>query len=108
MIGVGAQGSTIASRLNDHPGVDEIVCVDCNVKETGRLERVLKKAKGIRLNASKVDDLVKAATSMDLTVNSLLNDSSINVKGVSISPRDLVSRLLPPAPSDPDSTRDAI
>ena len=32
VVGVGAQGSTIAKRLNDHPGVSEIICADYDQK----------------------------------------------------------------------------
>ncbi len=28
VIGVGAQGSTIAKRINEHRGVSEIICAD--------------------------------------------------------------------------------
>ena len=32
VIGVGAQGSTIAKRMNEHPGVSKIICADFDSK----------------------------------------------------------------------------
>ena len=31
IVGVGAQGSTIARRLDEHPAVDEIICADYDI-----------------------------------------------------------------------------
>ena len=45
--GVGAQGSTIARRLDEHPVVSEIICADYDFEAAEKLSGSLKKAKAL-------------------------------------------------------------
>jgi saccharopine dehydrogenase-like NADP-dependent oxidoreductase len=79
IIGVGAQGSTIADRLNKLPEVVEIVCADYDAKEIQRLERKLEKASGMKLDANSIDDVIAATEGMDLLINGLPPDFNMNL-----------------------------
>jgi saccharopine dehydrogenase-like NADP-dependent oxidoreductase len=69
--GVGAQGSTIARRMDAHPGVSEIICADYDFKVAEKLSKSLKKATVVQLDAREVKDVIKAAGGCDLVVNGL-------------------------------------
>ncbi len=79
VIGVGAQGSTIAKRLNDHPGVSEIICADYDRKAAEALSGSLSKATALQLDASKVNNVIGAAKGCDLIVNGLPLDFNLQV-----------------------------
>jgi len=79
IIGAGAQGSTIARRLNDVPQVEAIVCADSNPKEVDRLARELQKVSGRRLDAVDMDDVLAATENMDLLINGLPPDFNMNL-----------------------------
>ena len=49
ILGVGAQGSTVAKRMNEEPGGSEIICADYDEKAVDEMERTLEKAKAIAL-----------------------------------------------------------
>lgn len=69
--GVGAQGSTIARRMDEHPGVSEIICADYDLQAAQRLSDSLSKATPVQLDARDVKDVIKAAEGCDLIVNGL-------------------------------------
>ncbi|MBT8366247.1 MAG: saccharopine dehydrogenase NADP-binding domain-containing protein [Deltaproteobacteria bacterium] len=71
ILGVGAQGSTIARRLDEHPGVSEIICADYDSKAAQELSRSLNKASALQLDASDVNHVIRAADGCDLVVNGL-------------------------------------
>lgn len=71
IIGAGAQGSTVAKRMNEEASVSEIICADYDEKAVQELEKNLAKAKATKLDASKVENIVKAAQDVDLIVNAL-------------------------------------
>lgn len=71
IIGVGAQGSTIARRMDEHPGVSEIICADYDITAAEKLSKSLKKATAVKLDARVVNNLIKAAEGSDLMVNGL-------------------------------------
>jgi len=71
VIGVGAQGSTIAKRMNDHPDVSEIICADYDRKAAEALSATLEKATALQLDASSIDNVTAAAEGCDLIVNGL-------------------------------------
>ena len=71
ILGAGAQGSTVAKLMNKEPGVSEIICADYDEKAVVEMERSLDKAKALRLDASRVDNIVEAARGVDLIVNAL-------------------------------------
>ena len=47
IIGVGAQGSTIAKRLNEEENVSQIICADYDFKAADELGKTLEKATAI-------------------------------------------------------------
>ncbi|MGB5745751.1 MAG: saccharopine dehydrogenase NADP-binding domain-containing protein [Desulfobacterales bacterium] len=71
IIGVGAQGSTIARRMDEHPGVSEIICADYDIQAAEKLSRSLKNATALRLDAKDLNNVIKAADGCDLIVNGL-------------------------------------
>ena len=71
ILGVGAQGSTVAKRMNEEPNVSEIICADYDEKAVDEMGRTLDKAKALKLDAGKVENIVKAAEGVDLVVNAL-------------------------------------
>ncbi len=79
VIGVGAQGSTIAKRMNDHPGVSEIICADYDRKAAEALSGSLSKATAVQLDASDVNNVIEAARGCDLIVNGLPLDFNLSV-----------------------------
>ncbi|MCF8069668.1 MAG: saccharopine dehydrogenase NADP-binding domain-containing protein [Desulfobacterales bacterium] len=79
VMGVGAQGSTVAKRLQEEPNVEEIICADYDLKAAQHLEKTLSKAKAVQVNAKNVADIVKAAEGCELIVNGLAPDFNMNV-----------------------------
>jgi saccharopine dehydrogenase (NAD+, L-lysine forming) len=79
IMGVGAQGSTIAKRLDEEEIVAEIRCADYDKKAAHEVAGQLKKAKALIVDASSFDDIVKAAEGVDLIVNGLAPDFNMKV-----------------------------
>lgn len=79
VIGVGAQGSTIAKRINEHPAVSEIICADYDKKAAQELSQTLEKAKALQLDASDSTKVVAAAEGCDLIVNGLPLEFNLTV-----------------------------
>lgn len=71
VLGVGAQGSTVAKRLDNEPNVSTVVCADFDKRAVDELVKGLKKGVGVQIDATKVDSIAKAAEGMDLMVNAL-------------------------------------
>jgi saccharopine dehydrogenase-like NADP-dependent oxidoreductase len=71
VVGVGAQGSTIAKRMDEHPDVTEIICADYDLKAAEALSQTLGKARALQLDARDVDRVIAAAEGCDLIVNGL-------------------------------------
>ena len=71
LLGAGAQGSTVAKRMNEEPNVAEIICADYDEKAVKEMERTLEKATALKLDATKVENIVQAAQGVDLMVNAL-------------------------------------
>jgi saccharopine dehydrogenase-like NADP-dependent oxidoreductase len=71
VLGTGAQGSTVAQRMDEDPGVSEIVCADCDEKAVDALVRILTKGRGARVDAASPQSIMKAAQGVDLIVNAL-------------------------------------
>ena len=71
IIGVGAQGSTIAKRMDEHPGVSEIVCADYDGEAARKLAATLKKAQAVPVDANEATNVIDAAAGCDLVVNGL-------------------------------------
>jgi saccharopine dehydrogenase (NAD+, L-lysine-forming) len=79
IIGVGAQGSTIAKRLNEEDNVSQIICADYDLKAANELEKTLEKATAVQVNGNVVDDIIKAADNADIIVNGLPIQFNMNV-----------------------------
>lgn len=79
VIGVGAQGSTIAKRMSENPNVSEVICADYDLKASQELGNTLEKAKAIQLDARDVDNVVKASQGVDLIVNGLPLEYNLTV-----------------------------
>jgi len=71
VVGVGAQGSTIAKRMDEHPDVSEIICADYDIKAAQELKSTLGKAKAFQLDARDGKRVIQTAQGCDLIVNGL-------------------------------------
>ena len=87
VLGTGAQGSTVAQRLDEEPNVEKIICADYDAKAVDELVSMLKKGEGIQVDASKKENIVKAAQGVDLIVNALPLDYGRNVLDAAIEVR---------------------
>lgn len=74
VMGTGAQGGTIAMRLNDEDNVERIICADYDFAAAKRYEDMLEKAEAVQVDARRPDEIVKASTGADLIVNGLPPD----------------------------------
>ena len=79
VLGVGAQGSTAARKLDAEPDVGEIICADYDQKAVDTLVGQLTKAKGAFVDAHDLDSIVKAAEGVDLILNGLPLECTQNV-----------------------------
>lgn len=71
ILGTGAQGSTVAQRMDEEPNVSEIICADYDKKAVDELVKILKKGRGVQVDANKVENIVEVAKGVDLIVNAL-------------------------------------
>jgi saccharopine dehydrogenase-like NADP-dependent oxidoreductase len=78
VLGVGAQGSTVAMKLDEEPNVSEIICADYNKNAVDTLVKVLKKGKGIVVDGSRKEEILAAAQGVDLIVNAMPLDFGRN------------------------------
>ena len=79
VLGVGAQGSTVAMKLDEEPDVSEIVCADYSETAVDSLVKVIKKGTGMVVDGRKKDEIVAAAQGVDLIVNAMPLDFGKNV-----------------------------
>ena len=79
VLGTGAQGTTVAKRLDEEPGVSSIICADYNTEAVNELTGILTKAKGMKCDAYNVDEIIKCAQGVDLIVNALPLEFGKNV-----------------------------
>jgi saccharopine dehydrogenase-like NADP-dependent oxidoreductase len=77
IVGTGAQGSTIAMRLNEEPNVEEIICADYNFEAAERLEKRLSKVRAVQVDGSNISEVLEAARGADLLVNGLPPDFNV-------------------------------
>ena len=71
ILGTGAQGSTVAQRMDEEPDVSRIICADADHRAVDELVSILTKAEGAYVDANDVDSIIKAAGDADLIVNAL-------------------------------------
>jgi len=79
ILGTGAQGSTIAKRMQEEPSVEEIICADYDMRAAEDLEKSLSKAKAVKVDGSKAENIVAAAKDCGLIVNGLPPDFNSQV-----------------------------
>lgn len=81
VIGAGAQGSAIALVLSKNPEVSEIVSADINLKAARKAadETRSDKVSAERVDASKVDDLLRVVKGSDTVVNATLPRFNPNI-----------------------------
>jgi len=79
VLGVGAQGSTAARKLDAEPEVGEIICADYDQQAVDSIVGQLTKAKGAFVDAHDLDSIVKAAEGVDLILNGLPLECTQNV-----------------------------
>ncbi len=85
VIGVGAQGGTIAKRLDEESVVEEVICADYDLKAAKELEKTLKKAKAVQVNAKNKDEIIEVSKGASLIVNALPPDFNMNVMDAAIA-----------------------
>jgi saccharopine dehydrogenase-like NADP-dependent oxidoreductase len=71
VVGVGAQGSTIAKHMDEHPDISEIICADYDIKAAEELKNTLTKVKALQLDARDGKRVAQVAEGCDLIVNGL-------------------------------------
>ena len=79
VLGVGAQGSAAAKRLDVDPGVGEIICADYDMKAVDGLVKELTKATGAKVDAHSKDSIVEVAKGVDLILNALPLECTKNI-----------------------------
>ena len=78
-MGTGAQGSTIAMRLDEEPNVARIICADYNHEAAQRLEQKLAKATAVKVDGNNKNEILEASKGVDLIVNGLPPDFNVNL-----------------------------
>jgi saccharopine dehydrogenase-like NADP-dependent oxidoreductase len=79
IMGTGAQGSTIAKRMQEEPSVEEIVCADYDMRAAEELEKSLSKATAVQVDAREVANIVAAAKGCELIINGLPPEFNMRV-----------------------------
>lgn len=81
IVGAGAQGSVIATEIVKSPEVSEVRLSDIDLKKAERLAERLKSDKvcTYRVDANKVDDIMRAAREVDVIVNATTWNNKINL-----------------------------
>jgi len=79
VLGVGAQGSAAAQRLDEEPDVSEIICADYDREAVRHLVKGLKKARGTLVDAHDRHSIIDAAQGADLILNALPLECTENV-----------------------------
>lgn len=85
VIGLGAQGSTIAKHLNGHRGVTEIVCADYDGELADRLSASLAKATAMQADGRDLASIIAAAQGCALVVNGLPLEYNLKVMEASLA-----------------------
>ena len=79
VLGVGAQGSTAARKLDAEPGISEVICADCDPKAVDSIVSRLKKGRGVQVDANNPHSIIEAAEGVDLILNGLPLECTQNV-----------------------------
>ena len=87
VLGTGAQGSTIAMRLDQEPNVAQILCADYNLGAAQRLEQILTKATAVKVDGNNKNEILEASKGADLIVNGLPPDFNVNLMEAALEGR---------------------
>ncbi|MGI6258097.1 MAG: saccharopine dehydrogenase family protein [Anaerovoracaceae bacterium] len=79
VLGVGAQGTAAARKLDQEPEVGEIICADGRKEAVDLLVKDLTKGCGLVVDAKNREDIVEAARGVDLILNALPLEHTENV-----------------------------
>lgn len=79
VLGLGAQGLAAARKLDEEPNVAEVICAGRNPKTVDNVVRMLKKGRGVIVDANDKDCIVAAAKGVDLILNALPLEHTKNV-----------------------------
>ncbi len=79
VLGVGAQGSAAAKKLDLEPEVTEVICADFDINAVDSLVSQLQKARGVQVDAHDLDSIIAAAEGADLLINGLPLECTENV-----------------------------
>ncbi len=79
VLGVGAQGSTAARKLDAEPDVSEVICADYDLKAVESIVSRLKKGRGVQVDANDLDSIIEAAEGVFLILNGLPLECTQNV-----------------------------
>lgn len=89
IVGVGAQGSVIATETVKIPEVSEVRLSDIDLRKAEHLAERLKskKVRSLRVDASKIDDVMKAAKEVNVVVNTTTWNTqfNLNIMGAALS-----------------------
>ena len=86
ILGVGAQGSVIASELVKNPEVKEVRLADINLQRAERIRDWLKseKVSAHRVDAGKLDDVVRVAEGVGVIVNATLPRFNLTITNAAL------------------------
>ncbi len=79
VLGVGAQGSAAAKRLDNEPNVSEIICADYDMKAVESVVASITKGRGVFVDAHDRQSIIDAAQGVDLILNGLPLECTENV-----------------------------
>jgi len=79
VLGVGAQGSAAARKLDTEPNVSEIICADFDMDAVDHVVKSIKKGRGMHVDAHKLGSIIAAAEGVDLILNGLPLECTQNV-----------------------------
>lgn len=79
VLGVGAQGTAAARKLDQEDGVGEIICAARRKEAVDQLVGDLSKGRGVVLDAKDRDSIIEAAKGVDLILNALPLEHTENV-----------------------------
>jgi len=71
VLGTGAQGSTVAQRMDEEAGVDAVLCADWDRAAVDALTEILKKGSGAVVDAHDLAAVTALCAGADLVVNAL-------------------------------------
>jgi saccharopine dehydrogenase-like NADP-dependent oxidoreductase len=71
LLGTGAQGSTVAQRMDEEAAVDKIICADYDMRAVESLVGLLRKGEAAQVDASNLAAITALAEGCDLVVNAL-------------------------------------